>query len=140
MDDLLNDVSENQAFMLANGKRVMNLFELRECLNDIDNDTFNHHVNDHKNDFENWVKNSVGDGILADRIAGMKKLDEMFKTVHDRIDELKREKPAPVKTAIKNIPEKLNNINKLEYWNGIIDFALGVAVGFVIALLIKSLI
>ncbi len=129
MMDKLRVVSEAEAFYLVNGKRLSSLYELRDELKKIDRKTFSQHVNKHKNDFANWVRDIIGDDLLAEAIASLDNEKDMYKAVKSRIKELEKSEGG----------KRKKNGKKIDYWNSFIDFALGVAVGFALALLFKSL-
>ncbi len=129
MMDKLRVVSESEAFYLVNGKRLSSLYELRDELKKIDRKTFSQHVNRHKNDFANWVRDIIGDDLLAEAIASLDNEKDMYKAVKSRIKELEKSEGR----------ERKRGDKKIDYWNSFIDFALGVAVGFALALLFKSL-
>ncbi len=129
MMDKLRVVSEAEAFYLVNGKRLSSLYELKDELKKIDRKTFSQHVNKHKNDFANWVRDIIGDDLLAEAIASLDNEKDMYKAVKSRIKELEKSEGG----------KRKKNGKKIDYWNSFIDFALGVAVGFALALLFKSL-
>ncbi len=55
----------DQQFILANGERMKNLFELAEKLSSMDGQLFSSHVNSERNDFANWVEYVFGEKELA---------------------------------------------------------------------------
>ncbi len=85
---LLEDVAENEAFLLANGAKLKNLKELLETLKQISEQTFRHHVTENRNDFANWLRHSVGDVELADTIEKIAAKDETIRAIENRIAEL----------------------------------------------------
>jgi len=61
-------VSEDQAFVLANGEKLFTLDDLSEAINLIDPETFQTHVAGDKNDFANWVEYVFGETELAENL------------------------------------------------------------------------
>ena len=122
----LRSVSDDEAFYLVNGKRLGSLYELRDELKRMEEKVFQHHVNKHKNDFANWVRDIIGDDLLAEAISSISDKREMYLAIKSRIKELEKE-------------EGKKKTKKVDYWNSFIDFSLGLAVGFALALLFKSL-
>lgn len=51
--------SENEAFFVRNGPKLLCLRELKEYIKDMSDETFNHHVNSERNDFANWTKGAL---------------------------------------------------------------------------------
>ena len=64
--NLLDNVKEENKFLLNNGKSLNNLKELYKELRRMNNKTFNHHVNEDKNDFYNWVNDIYKNKVLSD--------------------------------------------------------------------------
>ncbi len=56
----------DKEFVLANGSRLRNLFELSEELAQMNEDVFNHHVTKEKNDFASWVEHVFSEKKLAE--------------------------------------------------------------------------
>ncbi len=129
--DLLSDVNDSEIFRLNNGERIKNLGELLSALKNMSADVFSHHVSEGRNDFASWLKYSVGDGVLADRVSGVKRQDQMFRLVHQRIGELKTEK-----CSASEEPKSMSAFVKEEF----VDFLLGLVIGFIIGLVVKTLV
>ena len=66
------DAHPDKVFVLVDGKRVKNIKELADVMDDIEDYVFNHHVNENNNDFENWLTHVFNDIALARKIAGCK--------------------------------------------------------------------
>ena len=88
----LNDVPEENNFVLKTGQQVKNLNELCLHLAEMDDNTFSHHVNSDKNDFKNWVFDVVKDRKLAEKISSATDRKRMANVVHSRITEIEQEK------------------------------------------------
>ncbi len=129
--DLLSDVNDSETFRLKDGGTVRNLGELLAALKNMSADVFSHHVSEGRNDFASWLKYSVGDGILADRVINVKRQDQMFRLLHQRIGELKAENPTSSEE-----PKSMVAFVKEEF----VDFLLGLVIGFIIGLVVKTLV
>lgn len=81
-DKLLSNVSSDQEFHLANGRRLKNMHELVNALTSMDDTTFHHHVNYEKNDFANWIRGAFNDDSLAKKIERTKNRKLILKRVH----------------------------------------------------------
>ena len=84
MEDILDDVSENKYFYVANGMVVKNLNDMCAILDLIDKDTFDKHVNKEKNDFSNWAREVYSDE-LADSLGKAKTKKTMLRRVKEYI-------------------------------------------------------
>ena len=84
MEDILDDVSENKYFYVANGMVVKNLNDMCAILDLIDKDTFDKHVNKEKNDFSNWAR-AVYNDELADSLEKAKTKRTMLRRVKEYI-------------------------------------------------------
>ena len=62
------NVPENRAFLTIDGRRIRNLMELADMLDQMDDHAFRHHANCERNDFSNWIKDVMGDSALAESI------------------------------------------------------------------------
>jgi len=49
------NANHNSAFILLNGKRLSNIKELADIMEEIEDHVFNHHVSENHNDFENML-------------------------------------------------------------------------------------
>ena len=65
----LADVPKEKAFLLWNGKSILNIEELELALNYMPPYIFEQYVNDSKNDFSNWVLHVVKDEYLAELLS-----------------------------------------------------------------------
>ena len=64
--------SPDKYFILCNGKRLKNIKELAEVMEEIEDHVFSHHVTHDKNDFARWVHDVFEDTDLAQKLAGVK--------------------------------------------------------------------
>ena len=69
---LKKGTSPDKYFILCNGKRLKNIKELAEVMEEIEDHVFNHHVTHDKNDFARWVHDVFEDTDLAQKLAGVK--------------------------------------------------------------------
>ncbi len=63
---------KEKMFVLCNGKRIKNIKELADIMEDLEEHTFNYHVNQDSNDFATWVKDVFKDIELAEKITNAK--------------------------------------------------------------------
>jgi len=61
---------KEKMFVLCNGKRIKNIKELADIMEDLEEHAFNYHVKPDSNDFATWVKDVFKDIELADKITG----------------------------------------------------------------------
>lgn len=71
------NVPEEKAFWVSDGKYVKNLCELAEALDKMKEKTFKFHVNKKKNDFSEWIRNVIEDEKLADEVARLVMKDKI---------------------------------------------------------------
>ncbi|MEM4245196.1 MAG: DUF5752 family protein [Candidatus Nanoarchaeia archaeon] len=71
------DVPEEKAFYINDGRKVKNIFELAEAISNMKEQTFKFHVNKNKNDFSEWIRHVIGDEKLADEIARLVMKDKI---------------------------------------------------------------
>jgi hypothetical protein len=69
MSKLENNVAQENAFFLQNGKVLNSVRELYDEIHKMPESVFFHHVTSERNDFSNWVKEVIGDKTLAGKIA-----------------------------------------------------------------------
>ncbi|MBN2422961.1 hypothetical protein JXB41_07075 [Candidatus Woesearchaeota archaeon] len=86
----LSDVPEDKVFYAINGKILKNLEQAAEYIKRIDENVFRHHVNENKNDFHNWISHVIGDDDLAKKINKHKRSKAIYKTIKNRVDQLKK--------------------------------------------------
>ncbi len=60
---------EEYHFVLADGKKLKDMLELVESLEDMTEDVYRHHANEMKNDFSNWIRDIFNEHELADEVA-----------------------------------------------------------------------
>lgn len=96
----LEDVPEQYAFYVNNGRKLVNLRELAKALDEMDDTTFHHHVTQDRNDFHNWVRDIVLDLELANRLLAAKTRQEAARIVKERIKEIESATKKTVKTKV----------------------------------------
>ena len=74
---VLGDAPEEHHFVLRDGKRLRNLFELVDELETMHDDVFGHHVCEFHNHFANWVKDVFNEHELAEEIKNIENRMEM---------------------------------------------------------------
>ncbi len=108
----LEDVPDRYAFLLKDGKKLLNVEELAKALRKMEHDVFYHHVSEEKNDFHNWIRDIVLDLELAEKIMNAKGPDEARKIIDSRIKMIKasirpvRKAAVKKKKAVKKSPKK----------------------------------
>jgi hypothetical protein len=98
-------VKPNQYFILDDGTKIKNLYQLSQALEQMPEEVFNRHVNEEKNDFFNWVLEVHKDQELASQIAAAKTakamknyINKKIKTTPKKVKNLRLElKDEPVK-------------------------------------------
>ena len=65
---LENPVTQGQEFVLADGRRLSSLLDLKIALKNMPDTVFSHHVTSIKNDFAAWVRGAMNDAALADEM------------------------------------------------------------------------
>lgn len=81
------NAKDELCFWINNGPILKNLEDLKNALKKISEETFKYHVSKEKNDFANWVKNVLGDKVLANKLARIRTIKTMIKTVEERLKE-----------------------------------------------------
>ena len=79
--DILRNVPWMYEFVISDGRRLRNVFELIDALDFMNDGTFGYHVNDSKNDFSSWLRNVFGDNNLANDILHLKDKMEMQRII-----------------------------------------------------------
>ncbi|MFC1690562.1 hypothetical protein ACFL0W_00145 [Nanoarchaeota archaeon] len=124
--DLLGNVKKSRHFNVHMGASIGSLHQLIEALDVMSKDSFEHHINEHKNDFAKWIEHSVEDIVLAVDVKDLKNRDKIKKAIEERIAELEK------------IRSKGKLISAHEWMNyGVVDFVLGVLVGFLAGVIIS---
>ena len=59
-------------FVLNNGQKMKNLFDLVNALDKMPDDAFYHHVNEQRNDFSNWIRDIFKQKTLVNEISKTK--------------------------------------------------------------------
>lgn len=121
----LGNVPAENAFVLFNGPKINNLYELSEALENMKDTSFRHHVTGQKNDFSNWLRDVIGDNELAAKLLTTNNRSRMASLVKDRIGRFE---------AL----ESTSHTNALLKY-GILDFLIGAIIGIVAGIIIASL-
>ncbi len=66
--NILGDSPEEYHFIIADQRKIKNLFELVDALETMSEEIFRHHANEFKNDFSTWVKDVFNDLSLSEDI------------------------------------------------------------------------
>lgn len=122
----LGNVPPENAFVLFNGPKINNLYELGEALENMKDTSFRHHVTPQKNDFSNWIRDVVGDHELAAKIITTNNRSRMASLVKDRISQFETLEATSHTKAL------------LRY--GLFDFLVGAIIGIIIGIIIGSLV
>ncbi|NTV24031.1 MAG: hypothetical protein HGA85_06715 [Nanoarchaeota archaeon] len=80
---LSSDINPEYQFILSNGVKIKNLYELHDNLKDMDPQVFSHHVNPHKNDFATWVHDVMGLSELAENMKKAESREELGRVVEE---------------------------------------------------------
>ena len=122
----LGNVPAENAFVLFNGPRINNLYELAEAMESMKETSFRHHVTPTKNDFSNWLRETVGDSELASKLLTTNNRSRMASLVRERISQFETLETTSHTKAL------------LKY--GVFDFLVGIIVGIILGLIIGSLV
>ncbi len=95
-EKILADVKADHQFILNNGVRLKNLYELSSALAQLEAGVFVHHVNRERNDFSSWVRDVHQDKVLASSIAEANGPFELRSVLLQRISELESSVAQPV--------------------------------------------
>jgi len=85
------NVPEEKAFYVNDGRMLRNVLELAEALSNMKEKTFKFHVNKNKNDFSEWVRDVVREEKLADEIARLVMKDKIQIAVQKHVIQKMRE-------------------------------------------------
>ncbi|MBS3174375.1 hypothetical protein J4440_00670 [Candidatus Woesearchaeota archaeon] len=75
--EVYGEAPEQHHFIVSNGKKLKNLKELIEEIENMPDSIFKSHVNNYKNDFSKWVKDIFKEDFLAEEL---KKTDNQIET------------------------------------------------------------
>ncbi|MBR9690200.1 hypothetical protein GOV08_00790, partial [Candidatus Woesearchaeota archaeon] len=78
--DYLN-LQVKDSFNFKNGQQSNSLKELLDAIKTVDNETFKHHLNEEKNDFSAWIRHSIGNQLLANKIAQANTKEEVISAI-----------------------------------------------------------
>ncbi|MBN1503411.1 hypothetical protein JW930_07770 [Candidatus Woesearchaeota archaeon] len=76
------EVDSRFYFYLSGGKKLKNLQDLIDSLEEMEDNIFNYHVNEKKNDFARWIQDVMGLDNLADNIAGLNSKEEILEILN----------------------------------------------------------
>ena len=83
------EAPEEYHFYLSDGRKLKNLFDLIEALENMSDDVFRHHVNEYKNDFSNWIRDVFQENDLADEVSRVEsRIDTEVKLLKHLVKEL----------------------------------------------------
>ena len=68
----IKNVEPHKHFVVSDGRRVRNLLELVEVMDDMTDEVFSHHVNEYKNDFAAWASDVLEDTKLSEKLSTIK--------------------------------------------------------------------
>lgn len=74
---ILGEAPEEYHFILKDGKKLKNVFELVDSLKDMHEEVFREHVNEVRNDFANWLEDIFNERSLAEEL---KAIEDRFET------------------------------------------------------------
>jgi hypothetical protein len=103
----LENVPDRYAFLLKDGRKLMNVEQLSKALKDMEHHVFYHHVTNERNDFHNWIRDIVLDLELAEKVLNAKNPDEARKIIDERIAFIKS-----MSKAVKKMPVKAKPVKK----------------------------
>lgn len=62
---IFTNAPKGKYFRLLNGRRLKNVAELIDALEQINDDIYHHHANQHRNDFSNWLNDVFKEKNMA---------------------------------------------------------------------------
>lgn len=124
-EKILREVGNEKAFYVYSGPTLKSLSDLANELETMSDDSFRHHTTG-KNDFSNWVKDVFKDFELASKIEKAPKA-KMAGIVKKRIKELETTRQID------------RHSSKEVLLKGVVDFAIGLVVGVILGILLRSL-
>lgn len=68
---IFGNAPEKYHFVLSDGRKLKNVFELIDILDTMSDELFKSHVIEAKNDFSNWIKDVFEENELADKLSGI---------------------------------------------------------------------
>jgi hypothetical protein len=86
----LSRVPEEQVFWCHDGRIFRNMEEFGEALATMSDETFAYHLNAEKKDFSNWVRDVIGDTKLANDLENVLDRSQAAGIVASRIAYLRR--------------------------------------------------
>ncbi len=66
---VFSDCEEKHHFVLKDGNKVTNLFDLAAKMEQMNQEVYGHHVNEEKNDFSNWIKDVYEEPEIAQKVS-----------------------------------------------------------------------
>lgn len=83
--EVLGQAPEEHHFILKDGKRLKDIKELIDSLDEMHDDVFRHHVNEFKNDFSTWLTDIFDEKKLAEDIRNIDKQMDMQRKIIDHV-------------------------------------------------------
>jgi hypothetical protein len=88
----LDNVPEQNVFVLSNGARIHNLEELHNVISSSEESLFYNHVNNDRNDFANWIKFVIHHEDLYNKILHVKDRRQFIDILDTEIDYIRNPK------------------------------------------------
>ncbi|OYT32759.1 hypothetical protein B6U93_00605 [Candidatus Woesearchaeota archaeon ex4484_78] len=85
---ILGQAPERHEFILSDGRRLKNIYQLVDELETMTEDVFRQYVNEFKNDFANWIEDVFEDKSLADEL---RQIEDRLETQRAILKELVRQ-------------------------------------------------
>ncbi|MGV8150805.1 MAG: hypothetical protein ACP5NV_03705 [Candidatus Woesearchaeota archaeon] len=98
----LDNVLEENCFVLSNGAKIRNLDELSLAIKSSDNSVFYNHVGNGRNDFANWIRACVKHEELANTLMGISEKQKFIELLDSEIDFIKNPKLKETSQFFKN--------------------------------------
>lgn len=92
-------LSQEQYFLLHDGRALRDLRELHEALKNMSPELFSFHVNEERNDFTNWIRGVFHDEILADEVYRAKTQDKVLAVLNKKLNPPQKKKAFVVHKA-----------------------------------------
>lgn len=83
---VLKNAPEAKIFWTSDGKKLYNIRDLVEALEEMAEDTFRTHVNSQKNDFVQWIKLVLGEKRLARTLRWTTTLETTIEKIREHLE------------------------------------------------------
>lgn len=130
-EKIFREVGNDKAFFTHKGPTLHSIHELANELETMSDESFSYHTTG-KNDFSNWVRDVLKDTELAAEIEHASK-PKMATLVKKRIRELETAETAG------HTGQTDKHGSREFLLRGVVDFAVGLVVGVILGILIRSL-